>query len=225
MSMRTVCFSISTFQMASINQVSKKSVMFWIYGGAFITGSIFSQQFNATYLSAIGDVVVVEVNYRLSAFGFLYDGSKDAPGNQALVDIINALKFVQNNIDSFAGDPHSVTIFGESAGSMSVSALILTKSTLFQRAIMQSGSVDSYLGSEPKGSALSKAKAMTQHFNCWDESTQQINANCIRKVSPQSIVQYCYEQEQKGAQFFAPIYGDSVLPIKPSTALKTNQYR
>lgn len=90
---------------------------------------------------------------------------------------------------------------------------------------MQSGSVDSYLGSEPKESALIKAKDLAKRFNCSDDSEEQINVKCLRKVGAQSIAEYCSNQELTGAQFFAPVYGDSVLPLKPSTALKTNQYR
>ena len=201
----------------------KKSVMFWIYGGGFLTGTI--SDFNGTYLSLIGDVIVVEVNYRLAAFGFLYDGSEEAPGNQALTDFLVALQFVHNNIEYFGGDPHSVTIFGQSAGSMSVSALILMKNrNLFQRAIMQSGSVNSYYGSQSKESALIKAQELAKHFNCFNNETQKVNFSCLRKIESKLITEYC-DKNKINAIFFTPIFGDHLLPTNPSIALQRGEYK
>jgi carboxylesterase type B len=203
----------------------KKSVMFWIHGGTYITGSIFSGEFNATYLSLIGDVVVVEVNYRLSAFGFLYDGTDEAPGNQAFTDYLVALNFVKENIAHFGGDPNSVTIFGESAGSMAVSSLVMMKNqNLFHRAIMQSGSVNSYVGSESKESAHKKSIEMAKEFDCFDNKTDKINVSCLRKVDTQKIVTFT-DKKRNGGEFFCPIYGDKLLPIKPSLALENGDFK
>jgi carboxylesterase type B len=94
----------------------KRSVMYWIHGGGFETGTIFSFAYDTRYLAILGDVVVVSVNYRLGPFGFLYGGTDDAPGNVGLYDQILGLKWVRDNIEQFGGDPESVTIFGESAG-------------------------------------------------------------------------------------------------------------
>lgn len=76
----------------------------------YITG------YDGRYVANLGDVIVVTINYRLGPFGFLYGGTDDTPGNIGLHDQIMTLKWVQNNIEAFGGDPSSVTIFGESAG-------------------------------------------------------------------------------------------------------------
>ena len=90
--------------------------MMFIHGGAYDSGSEFSMVYDARWLAALGDVIVVTINYRLGALGFLYAGNDDIPGNAGLYDQIMALKWVKDNIDSFGGDPNSITIFGESAG-------------------------------------------------------------------------------------------------------------
>ncbi|KAK6990360.1 cholinesterase [Biomphalaria glabrata] len=114
-------------------------VMVWIHGGGFLVG--FAAAFDGKSLAKKG-VVVVSINYRLDAFGFLSTESEDIPGNYGLLDQIFALKWVKDNIDKFGGDKNQVTIFGESAGACSVSLLTVSErfSGLFHRAIMESGS-------------------------------------------------------------------------------------
>ncbi|CAG2177738.1 unnamed protein product, partial [Oppiella nova] len=121
-----------------------KPVMFWIHGGGMIVGSSVEKWYSGHVLAAMGDVVVVTFNYRLNVFGLLYTGAKHAgaPGNMALWDQALALEWVVDNIAYFGGDPNSITVFGESAGSISTSFHILSPITknLFRRAIMMSGS-------------------------------------------------------------------------------------
>lgn len=121
----------------------KKAVMFYIYGGGFISGS--ADIYDGRVLSALGDVVVVTVNYRIGLFGFLFGDSPEEPGNVGIYDQILALKWVRRNIGSFGGDPDKVTIFGQSAGAWSTTALILSPLAkgLFRRAISQSGALNS----------------------------------------------------------------------------------
>ncbi|KAG5895283.1 hypothetical protein JTB14_015149 [Gonioctena quinquepunctata] len=119
-----------------------KPVMVWIHGGAFMYGS---NQITAACPDFLmtEDIVLVAINYRLGFLGFLSleDPSLGVPGNAALKDQTLALKWVQNNIKSFGGDPNNVTIFGESAGAASVHYHLLSQSSkgLFHKAIMQSG--------------------------------------------------------------------------------------
>jgi para-nitrobenzyl esterase len=123
-----------------------RPVMVWIHGGAFVTGSGSGAFYRGGKLAARGDVVVVTINYRLGALGFLahpdlHDEETGASGNWGLLDQVAALQWVQANITRFGGDPTNVTIFGESAGSMSVSCLVGSPQAqgLFRRAIAQSG--------------------------------------------------------------------------------------
>ena len=123
-----------------------RPVMVWIHGGAFLTGSGSTPWYSGTQLAARNDVVVVSINYRLGALGFSHLAALGeefgGSGNCGILDQIAALEWVRDNITAFGGDPANVTIFGESAGGMSVSALLGTPSAagLFHRAIAQSGS-------------------------------------------------------------------------------------
>ncbi|MBE3111014.1 MAG: carboxylesterase family protein, partial [Acidobacteria bacterium] len=118
-----------------------KPVMFYIYGGAFTSGSSKNTNTDGTNLASRGDVVSIASNYRVSTLGFLSlnDGVHD--GNYALSDVITALEWVQQNAESFGGDPERVTIFGESAGAGFVRALLAAPKAqgLFSNAISQSG--------------------------------------------------------------------------------------
>ncbi|MFL6604823.1 MAG: carboxylesterase/lipase family protein [Steroidobacteraceae bacterium] len=121
-------------------------VMVWIYGGGLANGSASTPLYAGDRLARKG-VVVVTFNYRIGALGFLAhpDLSREAAqhtsGNYGLLDQIAALRWVQRNIAAFGGDPHRVTVFGQSSGSISISALITSPLArgLFQRAIGQSG--------------------------------------------------------------------------------------
>jgi para-nitrobenzyl esterase len=120
--------------------------MVWIHGGAFILGSGSTALYSGERLAAAGDVVVVTINYRLGALGFLdwralASGPERPPSNLGLRDQVAALEWVRDNIEGFGGDPDNVTVFGESAGAMSIGTLLGVPSArgLFHKAILQSG--------------------------------------------------------------------------------------
>lgn len=126
-----------------------RPVMVWIHGGGFTNGSGSDEWYDGSTFSERGDVVVVTLNYRLGALGFLYLGGVGGPeyaksGNLGLLDQVAALKWVRDNIAAFGGDPGNVTIFGESAGSMSVCTLmgIPAARGLFHKAIAESGALN-----------------------------------------------------------------------------------
>jgi para-nitrobenzyl esterase len=128
------------------SEAAKLPVMVWIYGGGFAAGAGSEPRQDGENLARKG-VVVVNLNYRLGVFGFLAhpdlakESGHNASGNYGLMDQLAALQWVRNNIAAFGGDPENVTIFGESAGSFSVSALMASPLAqgLFQRAIGESG--------------------------------------------------------------------------------------
>jgi para-nitrobenzyl esterase len=126
---------------------AKRPVMFWLHGGAFVNGAGSTPIYDGTRFATNGDVVVVTVNYRLGAFGFLHladilGDELAGSGNVGILDQVAALEWVRDNIESFGGDPGQVTIFGESAGGMSVGTLLGLPAAegLYARAIVQSGS-------------------------------------------------------------------------------------
>src|SRR5579872_123259 len=123
-----------------------RPVMVWIHGGGFIEGSARNTWYDGAKLAAKGDVVVVSMQYRVGAWGFLDlsgvgGGDFAQSGNLGLLDQIAALKWVKENIAAFGGDPNNVTLFGQSAGAGSVGMLMVMPSArgLFHKAIMESG--------------------------------------------------------------------------------------
>lgn len=99
--------------------------MVFVHGGGFVAGSADDWSYGAGFLVNDG-VVVVSFNYRLGSFGFLSTGDSAAQGNWGMKDQVQALKWVQQNINKFGGNPDDVTIFGESAGSVSVNYLVIS---------------------------------------------------------------------------------------------------
>lgn len=123
----------------------KRPVMVWLHGGGYAAGS--GQElpsYDGAALSRKGDVVVVTLNHRLNVLGFLdlsaYGGKYAQSVNVGLLDLVAALRWVNENIENFGGDPSNVTIFGQSGGGGKVSTLLATPSAkgLFQKAIVQS---------------------------------------------------------------------------------------
>ena len=139
-------------------------VMVWIHGGGFEMGSGSSPLYDGTSFAADG-VVMVTVNYRLGAFGFLELGEVDpawaGSGNVGLLDQIAALEWVRDNIAAFGGDPGRVTVFGESAGAMSVSLLMAMPAArgLFHGVIAQSGAAEA--ARSPRHAAEDTAEFMS----------------------------------------------------------------
>jgi para-nitrobenzyl esterase len=122
-----------------------RPVMVWIHGGAFAHDS---GEIDGRHLARDQDVVVVSLNHRLGTLGHLYlgeiaGGDYAVSGNVALLDIVEALRWVRDNIEDFGGDPHNVTVFGVSGGGWKISALLAMPSAegLFHRGILQSGSM------------------------------------------------------------------------------------
>ncbi|GAB1863192.1 Carboxylic ester hydrolase [Camponotus japonicus] len=133
------CLYLNVFT-TDIKSLKKRPVMVWIHGGGFFLGSGDSSFYGPDYIVE-KDVVLVTLNYRLGALGFLNLYNEVATGNQGLKDVILALQWVQKNISKFGGDSENVTIFGESAGGAIVHYLTLSPLSegLFHKAISQSG--------------------------------------------------------------------------------------
>nr|XP_021516081.1 carboxylesterase 5A isoform X2 [Meriones unguiculatus] len=133
------CLYLNIYAPAHANDGSSLPVMVWIPGGGFETGS--ASIFDGSALAAYEDVLIVTIQYRLGIFGFFTTRDQHAPGNWAFQDQLAALQWVKENIKFFGGNPDSVTIFGGSAGAISISSLVLSPLSkgLFHRAIMQSG--------------------------------------------------------------------------------------
>ncbi len=146
------CLNLTVFTPAL--DAIRRPVMVWIHGGGFVGGQGSAPIYDGARLAARGDVVVVTINYRLGALGFLYLGDLDpelaTSGCNGILDQVAALGWVRENIAAFGGDPSNVTIFGSSAGGMSVATLLALPAArgLFHRAVVQSGGGDHVLTRE-----------------------------------------------------------------------------
>ena len=146
------CLYLNVWTPGQLDGSERLPVMFWIHGGGFAAGHGAEPRYDGSRLAARG-IIVITVNYRLGAFGFLAhpaltaENPHKASGNWGLHDLIAALHWTQRNIAAFGGDPAAVTIAGESAGSSAVSALMASPLAkgLFARAIGQSGAFFSAL--------------------------------------------------------------------------------
>lgn len=145
------CLSVNVWTPATDG--GRRPVMVWVHGGAFSLGAGSLPVYDGTRLAAEQDVVVVTLNYRLGALGFLVLDDRSCTPNVGLLDQVEALVWVRDNIAGFGGDPDNVTVFGESAGGGGVLSLLSmpTASGLFHRAIVQSGATDLLLDGDRAG--------------------------------------------------------------------------
>jgi para-nitrobenzyl esterase len=156
-------------------------VLVYFYGGGFLAGDGSEFRYDGASLAQRG-IVVVTVNYRLDVFGFLAlpalaaESPQHATGNYGLLDQVAALRWVHRNIAAFGGNPDAVTIGGESAGSMSVSALMASPLSkgLMQRAIGESGAVLANLAPQPRADAERQGEAFRRHAGA--DSLAQLRA-------------------------------------------------
>jgi para-nitrobenzyl esterase len=170
---------------SSLRPHGDRPVLVWIHGGGFTEDG--ARNYDGAKLAADG-VVVVTINYRLGALGFLaHPALASRPGgptgNYGLMDQIAALGWVKRNIARFGGNPHDVTIAGQSAGGVSVLALLVSQASrgLFQRAIVQSGAFA--LTQQPLADAEAAGEAFAAKAGCPDQS-----ARCLRHLPVDALV-------------------------------------
>ncbi|XP_066290015.1 fatty acyl-CoA hydrolase precursor, medium chain-like [Branchiostoma lanceolatum] len=166
-----------------VSSTSSLPVMLWIHGGAMYFGS--GDTYPAEIPTALHNVVMVTINYRLGMMGFLPTLDNDAPGNFGLLDVIKALQWVKANIRNFGGDPDRVTIFGESGGGWAVSLLVMSPMAtgLFYRAISQSGVAGVPI--TQKGD-VRRAEDMARGFNCTTTPYAEM-MSCLRGKPGQEV--------------------------------------
>lgn len=190
-------------------------VLFWIHGGAFLCGSGSGLWTDGTHLARRHGIVVVTINYRLGYLGGLYLGDRDpARSNLALQDMLLALRWVRDNIAAFGGDPDNVTIGGQSAGAMAVSALLVAPAGrgLFRRAFVESGHLDSIIG-------VDKAQETTAFI--LDRLGVDAKGDVLGQLRQLSTFRLTFTQRQLGISRRAfPLVGDDItLPSDPMAAL------
>jgi para-nitrobenzyl esterase len=190
-------------------------VMVWVHGGSLLVGE--SDDYNPAALVRDG-VIVVTINYRLGALGFLANAALASrpggpSGNYGLMDQQAALRWVQRNIRAFGGDPGNVTLFGESAGGLSVLAQLVSPGArgLFQRAITESGTYN--LVQQPLATAEAAGAAFAAKVGCASNT-----AACLRSLPVSTII------DNEDFSGYTPNVDGAVLPQTIKTALASGQF-
>ena len=207
------CLNLNVYT-PTLRSGSGRPVLVWIHGGGLVQDG--GRNYDGTKLAAAGTVVVT-INYRLGALGFLAHPALasrpgGAAGNYGLMDQQAALRWVQRNIAQFGGDPRNVTIAGQSAGGLSVLAQMVSAGArgLFQRAIVQSGTFA--LNQQPLAAAEAAGEMFAKNVGCPDQS-----AACLRSVPVSDLV------SNFGVEIPGVVDG-SVLTQPIGTALARGQF-
>jgi para-nitrobenzyl esterase len=198
-------------------------VMVWIHGGGYTGGSGNSEFYMGDRFAETGELVVVTINYRLNVFGFMAhpelreedpDGSVGSYGS---LDQVAALKWVNENIDKFGGDPENVTIFGESAGGWSICTMVATPLTkgLFQRAILESGGCISSWDVE-KG--YDQGREIAVDLGCSPE-----DISCLRDIDAKKLLKNATKTAGKEFPFY-PNHDGHILTGTPLSMIKDGNY-
>jgi para-nitrobenzyl esterase len=201
-------------------------VLLWIHGGGLIDGE--SDDYDPAALVRGGDAgptIVVTMNYRLGLFGFLAHPALDAEGhpfgNYGLLDQQAALRWVVANIARFGGDPHAITLGGQSAGSISVAAHMISPAArgLFQRAIMESGALlitTTLPVAEERGEKLAAAAG------CPADTTA---AACLRALPASEIVKLSGTAAAAGPYVSLMLLDGTIVPTQPGAAFAAGQFQ
>ncbi|XP_033748690.1 putative inactive carboxylesterase 4 [Pecten maximus] len=183
-SMSEDCLFLNVYVPVNTSESDTKPVMVFIHGGAYISGS--GQLYDGSYLAISGDVIVVNLNYRLGFMGFMSTQDNASSGNYGLWDQQKALWWVKLHIDKFGGDPNRITIFGESAGGFSVALQCLypPNKQIFHQAMAHSGVANSVLATSPL--AKQTARNIGASVGCTSSTSDEL-VNCLRAKPAEEI--------------------------------------
>jgi para-nitrobenzyl esterase len=212
----------------------KRPVMVWLHGGGLAFGSANEAAYDGTNLSRNQDVVVVGVNHRLGVYGFLdlsfADEKYRESDNLCILDIIDALKWIQDNIAAFGGDPDNVTLFGQSGGGVKIIALMASPYAegLFKRAIIASGATDRQgVAFTDKEVSLALGREILKNLDIPENQPDQLEevSNAELQKAADLAVQTIGEQYQIpqsiGTGFsyeWAPVVDGNIIPENPVTS-------
>jgi para-nitrobenzyl esterase len=200
-------------------------VMVWIHGGGFQSGSASLPEYDGTKLASAGNVVVVSINYRLACLGFLRlcdisHGVIPSTGNEGLRDQITALKWIQENIHHFGGDKNNVTLFGESAGAMSIACLLASSvaNTLFHKAILQSGAGHTYSSVEKANKVAAEFINSANQLGFTLDQFPSLSSDALLSIQGHFLARPDVYQKF-GILPFTPVIENQLLPLPPHEAI------
>lgn len=229
------CLTLNVWAPESARPGSKLPVYMFIYGGAYTAGASSIPLYDGANFAKSG-VVFVSLNYRLNALGFLASRETlkqyGTTGNWGHLDQIKALEWIRDNIAAFGGDPDNVTIGGESAGSFSCSALVLSPLArgLFHKAILESGTILSVPSSNTYGRgdlerSINQSLRLGESFGVKSDDAEGLAA--FRAADAATMAQMCLfnvDFINIMAYFFMPVFDGRVLPENPRLALEKGEF-
>ncbi|XP_022111950.1 cholinesterase 1-like [Acanthaster planci] len=214
------CLSVDVFVPQPVPP--KAAVLVYIHGGGFLVGAGSIDGFYGTPIAAVGDVIVVALNYRLGALGFLSTGDEAIPGNMGLLDQQLAMEWVRDNIEAFGGDPVRVAIFGESAGACSVGTHMLSPGSagLLRAAIMESGEASALWSIVPADEARKRAFLLGKLVDCERETSDELLA-CLQELDVSAIIDSQFEKMLQALSvapmiLYGPVVDGIFLPGRPT---------
>ena len=199
-----------------------RPVIVWFYGGAFVGGS--SALYPLGHFARSGNAIVVSFNYRLGVFGFMSHPAFDAAdnGSYGLEDQRAALRWVRRNIAAFGGNPHDVTIAGESAGAASICMHLASpkvSSGLFEKAIIQSAGCVQHLRTVAEAGRIGERVA--DEVACPDGADALA---CLRRQPVKSLLAAASKVANGDVMTFVPSVGTSAVPIQPMEAFRSGRF-
>ena len=222
------CLYLNVWAPAERSYGKARAVFVWVFGGSFAYGSSTLSIYDGRILAALGDVVVVSMNYRAGPLGFLYLGTPEAPGNMGLLDQQMAIRWIYNYIDAFGGDKTRITLVGESAGAGSVSLHLLSpiSQDLIKSAIMESGTAVAPWCVDPKATARARTIELATRMGC--EGSDDDIMECLNSKEALSIADQTWlvpDGVSVLAVPFAPTIDDFFISEMPSEMMKQGKYK
>ncbi|XP_057331587.1 acetylcholinesterase-like [Microplitis mediator] len=204
------------------------AVMVWIFGGGFYSGSATLDVYDPKTLVSEENVILVSMQYRVASLGFLYFGTADVPGNAGLFDQMMALQWVRDNIAAFGGNPDNVTLFGESAGAVSVSMHLLSPLSrhLFNQAIMQSGSPTAPWAIISREESIVRGLRLAEAVGCpHDRYNLRAVIDCLVTIDPLDLVNNEWGTLGICEFPFVPVIDGAFLDETPQQSLATASFK
>lgn len=204
------------------------AVMVWVFGGGFYSGTNTLEIYDHNIIVSEENVILCSIQYRVASLGFLYFGTTDVPGNAGMFDQMMGLQWIKDNIAAFGGNPNNITLFGESAGAVSVALHLLSplSRNLFSQAIMQSGAATSPWAIISREESFLRGLRLAEAVKCpHDRSDLNAVIDCLKKKDPVELVNN--ESITLGiCEFpFVPIIDGSFLDEHPVRALANKNFK
>lgn len=220
------CLHLNIWVSKNTRPMDRLAVMVWIYGGSFYSGSSSLSLYDGTTLADESNVIVASFNYRLGPLGFMPPMGDITSGNAGLHDQVLALKWIRDNIAYFGGDPDRITLFGESAGGVSVGLHTVSPLSrgLFNRVIQQSGTQITPWAYIDLETAKSRMLQVAKTLVCGDSTNDEAYIlSCMQSRAASQVFDASWLVAGDFSFPFSPVKGTKSLPDDPEEVLKRGE--